>query len=69
MTPNVGGWDRTVRLIAGAALLVMLFTVDAPWKWAGLLGFVLIGTALVRWCPLYVPLGLSSCGDCCKAKK
>lgn len=68
MHKNVGGFDRWARLAVGIVLLAVLFTVEGPWRWIGLLGFVLVGTALVRWCPLYVPLGMDTCG-CCKAKK
>lgn len=69
MTPNVGGVDRTLRLVVGAALLVLLVVGEPPLKWVGLLGIVLVGTALLRWCPLYLPLGINSCGECGTAKK
>jgi hypothetical protein len=61
MKQNVGGIDKVVRLIAGLALLSMLFLVEGSAKWFGLIGLVPLGTALIGWCPLYTLLGLSTC--------
>lgn len=65
---NVGTPDRIARLVIGAVLVLLpllpgiaLFA-NPLWFWASLVvGFVLIGTALVRFCPLYAILGLSTC--------
>jgi hypothetical protein len=65
---NVGTPDRIARLVIGAVLVVLpllpgiaLFA-NPLWFWASLVvGVVLIGTALVRFCPLYAILGLSTC--------
>lgn len=65
---NVGTPDRIARLVIGAVLVVLpllpgiaLFA-NPLWFWASMVvGVVLIGTALVRFCPLYAILGLSTC--------
>jgi hypothetical protein len=61
MKPNVGAADRIVRVVIGLALLSMLWLVEGPWKWAGLIGFVALFTAAARFCPLYSLLGMSTC--------
>jgi hypothetical protein len=59
MTSNVGGIDRILRIVAGLVLLALVFVgPQTPWGWIGIVPLV---TGLVGWCPLYVPLGLSSC--------
>ena len=57
MKCNVGKIDRTVRLVAGAAILgAGLFFQN----WWGLVGLVPLATGLIRWCPAYVPFGITS---------
>lgn len=58
MKPNVGGLDRILRLIAGLAIIGAGVYFKS---WLGLIGLVPILTALFRFCPAYVPFGLSSC--------
>lgn len=58
MKPNVGGIDRTLRIIVGLALLGAGYYYK---NWWGLIGLVPILTALVRFCPAYLPFGLSTC--------
>ena len=58
MKPNVGGIDRILRLIAGLAIIGAGVYFKS---WLGLIGLVPILTALFRFCPAYVPFGLSSC--------
>jgi hypothetical protein len=60
MTPNVGTLDRLLRLAVGAALL--LLGAFGPLGWWGLLGLGPIATALLRWCPGYLPFGINTCG-------
>ncbi|MEW6313033.1 MAG: DUF2892 domain-containing protein [Pseudomonadota bacterium] len=59
MKANVGGVDRIVRITAGIVLLA-LFALDTT-RWWGLIGIVLLATGLLSWCPLYLPLGMSTC--------
>ncbi len=61
MTRNVGGLDHTLRIVAGIALLGFAVLSSSSWWWVGLIGIVPLGTALVRWCPLYTVLGVSTC--------
>jgi hypothetical protein len=64
---NVGGVDRVVRGIAGAALIAVAFTELGLLEgnmWgilAGVAGLVLLGTAAVRFCPAYLPFRISTC--------
>ncbi len=61
MTPNVGTVDRLLRFVVGVALLALLALNETNLRWIGLAGIVLIGTAFIRFCPLYVVLGLRTC--------
>lgn len=58
MKTNIGNIDRSLRLVAGAAILGAGFYFKSWW---GLVGLVPILTALVRFCPLYPLLGISTC--------
>lgn len=60
MKPNAGTIDRAVRALAGVGLLIA--AAATPWRWLGLPGLVLVATAAMGFCPLYVPLGLSTRG-------
>ncbi|MFZ0469445.1 MAG: DUF2892 domain-containing protein [Thiogranum sp.] len=60
---NVGQVDKAVRIVAGAALLVLTFVGPFtatlyPW---GLLGIVPLVTGLIGWCPAYSLLGIRTC--------
>ena len=59
---NIGNFDRVLRVVVGAALLVWFFFDQSSgfWHYAKLIGLVAIGTALLRTCPLYTLLGLRS---------
>jgi membrane-associated protease RseP (regulator of RpoE activity) len=58
MKLNVGGIDRTLRVIVGAALIVATLSgIIGPWGWIGVVPLV---TGLVSLCPLYSLLGVSS---------
>ncbi len=56
MTLNMAGWDRIVRLIV-AAILILLSAFVLRFNPLGILlaivGAILILTSLVGWCPLY----------------
>ena len=58
MKCNVGKTDRIIRGILGACIIAggVLYQ-----SWWGAIGAVLLVTALIGWCPAYVPLGISSC--------
>lgn len=57
--PNLGGIDRAIRILAGAALLALVFVgPQTPW---GYLGLVPLLTGVIGFCPAYCPLGLRTC--------
>lgn len=60
MRANVGGIDRIVRIVVGLALLSLFFFLDGTNRWWALAGLVLLGTGVIRWCPAYLPFGISS---------
>jgi hypothetical protein len=59
MTANVGILDRSIRIVAGIALIVLAAMGKVgPW---GYIGIVPLATGLFRYCPLYRLLGLNTC--------
>lgn len=58
MKPNVGGIDRILRILAGLAILGAGYYFKSWW---GLIGIVPILTGTFRFCPAYLPFGLSTC--------
>lgn len=59
MKANVGSIDRIIRIAAGAGLIAAAaLDVIGPWGW---LGVVPLATGLFRFCPAYLPFGLSTC--------
>ncbi len=63
MKKNVGNVDRVVRAIAGLALAAagLVFAGSGLW-WLAIVGGVLLATAAVRVCPLYLPLHIDTSG-------
>ena len=61
MNVNMGTVDRAIRFVVGIAVLSLVFVLEGNARWWGVVGLVPIGTALVGWCPAYVPFGLSTC--------
>lgn len=59
MFKNVGGVDRTVRIVAGLGILSLAF-IGPQTAW-GYLGLVPIATGLIGWCPAYMPFGIKTC--------
>lgn len=64
---NIGNPDRMIRAIAGALLIVSAF-IGGGWI-AGLIGLVLLGTAYLRFCPVYALFEFSSNKDVASASK
>jgi hypothetical protein len=59
MTANVGTVDRALRIVAGLALITAaLMGWIGVWGW---IGVVPLATGLFRFCPAYLPFGLSTC--------
>lgn len=56
---NVGTVDRILRVVAGLALLGLVFVgPQTPWGWIGIVPLL---TAFVGFCPAYRLLGLRTC--------
>lgn len=61
MKRNVGGIDRSIRIIAGLVILSLYFVLDENTRWWALIGLVPLVTGLIGWCPAYLPFGLRTC--------
>lgn len=59
MQINVGGIDRVLRIVVGAALIIAAATNLIGW-W-GYLGAIPLLTGLFRFCPAYTLLGIKTC--------
>lgn len=64
MTKNMGNADKAIRVVL-ATIMIILYAMEVV---TGTLGIVLIIasivfllTSIVRFCPLYVPFGISTC--------
>jgi hypothetical protein len=64
MKANMGSADRVIRAILAIVMAILYFTGTIT----GTLGLVLLALAVVfaltsaiRFCPLYAPLGISTC--------
>ena len=56
---NVGMIDRVLRVVAGLAILSLVFVGPrSAWGWVGLVPLL---TGLVSFCPLYTLLGIRTC--------
>lgn len=67
---NVGSTDRIVRIVLGVVLLALvvfkpiaLMQSSAMTIVALIAAVVLIGTAVVRFCPAYKVIGASTCSN------
>jgi len=58
METNVGTIDRTLRLVAGVAIIAAGAYYQSWW---GLVGLVPLFTGTTRWCPAYLPFGINTC--------
>jgi len=64
MTANVGGIDRTLRIIVGLALIALavageqLIGQNVVWGW---IGVIPLATGIFKFCPAYSILGVKTC--------
>lgn len=72
MKPNMGTTDRILRVLIGFGI-VAYGVINHTWL--GAIGIVPILTALVRFCPAYLPFGICTIdksdkggGGCCGGK-
>lgn len=57
LKPNMGGIDKSVRIVAGIAALSMGYYYQSLW---GVLGFIPLFTVTISWCPIYFPFKIST---------
>ncbi len=62
MKKNVGTVDKVIRVIAGLAILSLLFILEGNARWWGLIGLGPVATAFLGYCPPYQLLGISTAG-------
>lgn len=60
MVCNVGGVDKVLRIALGVVLLSLVFVLEGPARWWGLIGLVPLATGLMSHCMLYTVLGIST---------
>ncbi len=68
LKPNVGTVDRILRFIVGIVLIALPFAMPDLEYWSNpvfyygaiVVGAVMILTALMRFCPAYLPIGLNT---------
>jgi hypothetical protein len=60
MKINVGGIDRTLRIIGGLAIISAGLYFQSWWAAVGLIPLF---TGSIGWCPAYLPFGFSSCAS------
>lgn len=61
MKSNVGSTDKILRIVVGLGLLALVFVLEGPARWWGLVGLVPLLTGLFGFCPLYSLLGINTC--------
>jgi len=64
MKKNVGSIDRTIRLLIVLIIVIFYFTKVITGTLSVVLlvlGLVLAITSVIRFCPLYLPFGISTC--------
>ncbi|HVN33196.1 MAG TPA: DUF2892 domain-containing protein [Thermoanaerobaculaceae bacterium] len=57
MKANVGGIDRTIRIVVGIIIIALGIVFKSWW---GLVGVLVLATGLFNFCLLYIPLGIST---------
>ena len=62
MNKNIGNADRIIRIVAGLIIIIAGFMMNS---WLGLIGLIPLLTGIIRWCPLYCPLKINTCGESC----
>ncbi|MFI4940630.1 MAG: DUF2892 domain-containing protein [Burkholderiales bacterium] len=59
MKANVGTIDRVIRILVGLGLIAATLSgAIGIWGW---LGIIPLATGVFRFCPAYLPFGLSTC--------
>ncbi|MDF1628858.1 MAG: DUF2892 domain-containing protein [Alcanivoracaceae bacterium] len=58
MKQNVGNIDRAFRLTGGVVIIAAGVYFQSWW---GAVGLIPLFTGTTRWCPAYLPFGMSTC--------
>jgi Protein of unknown function (DUF2892) len=58
MTTNLGFRDRLIRITLALVIASVGIYLRSPWGFVGLLPLL---TAVIGFCPAYMPFGLSTC--------
>jgi hypothetical protein len=66
MKKNVGGTDKVIRIVLGLVIIALGLIYQSWW---GLIGIVPLLTASINWCPVYVPMGISTNKSATEEKK
>jgi hypothetical protein len=69
MSANIGTIDRILRLLIGIAAIALVFVgpiaASGGWGWQRIalvaVGAIMVGTSMVKFCPLYRLFGLRTC--------
>ncbi|MEZ4854524.1 DUF2892 domain-containing protein [Flavobacterium sp.] len=64
MKKNIGKTDKIIRISLAIILVVVDYFNVLNWEYSwvlSLLGIILVGSTLIGFCPLYVPLGINTC--------
>ena len=64
MKTNVGSIDRVIRILIAVVIAVLIILGELAGLWAivlGILGGILLVTALIGFCGLYTVLGIRTC--------
>ena len=72
MKPNVGGMDRTGRIVVGILLLIvgLVAPIEMTWRIVTLVvAAIALVTATVRFCPANAILGINTCETKDEGKK
>ncbi len=57
MEKNLATWDRALRVVIGIILIYLALANGGLWWILGIIGLVLIGTAITGFCLLYKLVG------------
>ena len=66
MSVNVGNIDRIIRFLIGVLAIAAIFVgpfAGAGWERIalGIVGAIMIGTSVFKFCPLYQIFGINTC--------
>jgi hypothetical protein len=57
MKVNMGKADRIIRAILGIVIIAIGLYYQSWW---GAIGLILLATATIAWCPIYLPFKIST---------